>query len=111
GAHHQALHERVLGLRRTHRKRDDLAAVLCDQVYRLGHGAAVERVELVGHALADEAARLVVELEMFERRDLLDGDDDSHKRHSNKLTSSHKGPTHLGRCKAIAAGTGVSTSL
>src|SRR3954469_5921132 len=70
--------ESLLGLRRAHRHRDHLAAVLIPQPGRVRHGEGVERVQQQRHALTLERLRLLVELDRVGAWNLLDEADDLH---------------------------------
>ena len=78
GAHGKGHPERVLGLRRPHRHRHDLATVRVAEPDRLRDGVDVELVQLERHPLAHEPLRLRVETDVLGARHLLDEDDDLH---------------------------------
>src|SRR3954447_5027856 len=70
--------ESLLGLRRAHRHRDHLAAVLVPQPGRVRDGVGVERVQQQRHALTLERLRLLVALDRVGPWNLLDEADDLH---------------------------------
>src|SRR5205823_7572417 len=78
GAERERHQQRLLGLRRAHRHRHDLAAVLVSKPGSVRDGVGVEPAQLERYALAHELLRLLVEPDRVAARNLLHEADDLH---------------------------------